>query len=158
MIKYQGQQRERDQLGRFLPGNKASLLHGIYARRLPIKIRREGAKVYLGIVADLGGEDNLTEAQRVLSEKAAGLYQITRAIEEYLLKYGIVKKQRMNPALDVYAKMVSALRRTLRDLGIDKKQSKEFDLATYVKDTYGDKKKAADGAEQAQGSRSQLKQ
>lgn len=134
-------ERQRDERGRFLPGNKIALTHGAYARRLPLRIRREGAKVYQGIVADLGGDGNLTTAQVVLIEKSVGLYQITRALEEWLVKEGVVKKQRLNPALAVYASFVNSLRLNLNALGIDRRRSEELLTPLEIANEY-DRKKA----------------
>lgn len=125
---------QRDEKGRFLPGNKSALTHGAYARRLPLKIRREGAKIYQGIVADLGGAGQITTAQHVLIEKSVGLYQITRTLEEYLVKWGIMKKQRLNPALAVYGSMVNSLRLNLSALGIDRRGQERIKTVAQIVD------------------------
>ena len=118
--------KDRDEKGRFLPGNKARETHGLYSRRLSLRIRREGDRLRQGLIMDLGpNEEDLTTAQKAIIEKSCGLYQISRAIEDWIGKEGIIRKNKLNPVLTVYISHVNSLRLCLRELGITSRASEK---------------------------------
>lgn len=88
-------------------------------RRLSLAIRRAGDNLRLGLILDLGPkEEDLTAAQKALIEKICGLYQITRALEDWIGKEGIIRRNQLNPVLAVYVSHINSLRLCLRELGI----------------------------------------
>jgi len=124
--------------GRFLPGNTAAKRTGAYSKRLPVKVKRQVECVRAGLVEDLAGrEEDLTTAQRVLIDKAAGLLGVTATIEMYVRRHGVFKGKRLDPVLGShYIAYVNALRLVLRELGITRKQSERiltpFELADLI--------------------------
>ena len=95
-------------------------------RRLSLAIRRAGDNLRLGLILDLGPkEEDLTAAQKALIEKICGLYQITRALEDWIGKEGIIRRNRLNPVLAVYVSHINSLRLCLRELGIKRPVGQE---------------------------------
>jgi len=107
-----------------------------------------------GLVRDIAGtEDRLTEQQRILIDRIITRLSICRLIEVYIEKYGLFRKDKLKkykvlelePALGQnYLSFSNSIDRTLRDLGIDKKESDEaLDIKEYVEKTYGKKEKGS---------------
>jgi len=116
-----GRRADRDQQGRFLPGNTVRKTHGAYSRQLTLRIRRAGDRFRCGLIADLGPEEVLTAAQLVLIEKSVGLYGITLMLERWIGREGVINKTKLNPVLTTYISHVNSLRLCLRELGIERR-------------------------------------
>ncbi len=83
-------------------------------------IAKEFHAVQDALVADRGGVDNCTAAERILIERAAALTLICRAIEAWAFKVGVLNDAGTlsPPLLKGYTSHASALQRTLATLGI----------------------------------------
>jgi len=119
-----------------------------------------------GLIKDLGPtEDNLTTAQIVLIDRVVTKLGVIRCIEEYIRENTVMNGARLSPSLrESYLAYNNSIRLDLAALGINKKQTRAFDLKTYVRETYGVKeaeagsKEGAGGPERPQEGRSQRKQ
>jgi hypothetical protein len=113
---------ERDEKGRFAPGNQAGKTHGSYAGRMSLAIRRSSSLARLALIMDLGPmEGDLSTAQIILVDKAVNLLQITQAVEGWIRLNGVMKKNRLQPVLENYIAFVNSLRLCLRELGVSKR-------------------------------------
>lgn len=118
----------RDKKGRFKPGHPGT--HGAYKKRLPARLRREAAAYRLELVKDLGGEENISTAKLLLIDKAMNLWQVTRAIEDFINIQGAFKGKKLEPVLaENYVTYCNALRLCLREIGLNPSRPQDKQLA-----------------------------
>lgn len=109
----------RDKNGRFKPGHPST--HKAYSKRLPLALKREAATYRLEIIKDLGGIEHLSIAKLLLIEKAMNLYQVTRAIEDFVNANGAFKGKKLEPVLaESYVTYCNSLRLCLREIGFER--------------------------------------
>lgn len=127
--------KERDEKGRFLPGNTASLRFGFYSKRQGLlsrkikpAIRQAVTKAREKLIEDLGGEANLTAARAILLEKTINLYQLTLLIEQLIKQSGSVIGVKSNKALEFYLTLCREIRANLKELGFDRVEAIEKPL------------------------------
>jgi hypothetical protein len=91
------------------------------------------------IESDLGGSDHLSTAQRVLIQRCAVMAAI---IEDQEARFARGEPIDIGP----YTTLVNSLRRVLADLGLERRsRDVTMDLATYVRERYGQPDDVIDG-------------
>jgi hypothetical protein len=128
------------------------ILHGAYSLKVTSELvkgqARRRLRKYLTetratLAADLGGEERLTGAQRVLLDRTIGKLAVIRLLETYLSEFGVFDKGALRPALDKYLSFGRELRADLALLGIERREAEEaFDLGRYVAEKYPEPGKA----------------
>jgi hypothetical protein len=124
--------------GRFLPGNQAALKHGLRSEGgglLPLKARRYVEAMNAQLIADLGGEERLTAARRILVDKTVALVQVTLAIEAFIRDAGAFSGRKLQHVLsDDYPRYVNLIRQNLVALGLSKQAlDPDGDVLGYIK-------------------------
>jgi hypothetical protein len=113
---------ERDEKGRFTPGNQARRTHALYSSRMSLAIRKGSSLARAALVQDIGPREcDLSAAQVILIDKAINLLAVTNSVEAWIRINGAMKKNRLQPVLENYIAFVNSLRLILRELGISKR-------------------------------------
>ena len=87
-------------------------------------LKRYLVEVREGLVADLGGEERMTTAQKVLVNSAISKVGILRLFEEHLREHGLMKNGELDAVLTkAYCVFDNSLRLSLAALGIQKRPS-----------------------------------
>jgi hypothetical protein len=109
-------------------------LRGVNLRRIDgrsqvgVMLRR----VRLDLLDHLGGEENATAPERILCDEVAKLRVITSAIGAWLLEQdSLVRDGELIPAVEAHARMVNALAKTLKQLGM-RRAAREVDVAEQL--------------------------
>lgn len=92
------------------------------------------------LVADLGGEDDLTAAKRALIDAAARTWLYVSCIDAFLLEQRCLVNRRRRCLLPVVRErqqLVDSLARVLGQLGLERRTRKIPDLQEYVRERYG---------------------
>jgi hypothetical protein len=76
--------------------------------------------------SDLGGRDNISEAERVLIRRAAMLALQTEMMEKHFASNG---GEATPQQIETYQRVVNTLRRTLEALGLERRQKDVSDIA-----------------------------
>ena len=90
-----------------------------------------------GLIKDLGGrEQNLTQAQLILIDRAIAKLGIIRCVEEYCKETGIFQDGKLAHVLrDNYLAYTNSLRLDLQTLGVEGKKTEEIiDLGKYIEE------------------------
>ncbi len=133
-------------------------------RREHPRVRQYLEDVRAGLVRDVaGGEDRLTEQQRVMIDRIISRLAICRLIEIHVSKNGAFMKYKGKPVSELvpalgqsYLAYVNSIDRALVALGLDKKKADEvLDLGRYIEQRDAEKPPAKDkgGAEIGQPER-----
>ncbi len=136
-----------------LPRGRQRLIHGGYSfltsGRLPehrVHVRRYLTNCRRGLIADHGGEENLSTAQALLIDRVISKVGCLRCIEEYIRENSVMVGQELAPSLKAsYLAFNNSVRLDLLALGIEKKAGKqktklEEIIAEYASGKRGGKK------------------
>jgi hypothetical protein len=111
---------------------------------MAIDKRTKGAQELLDwraqLYADLGGEAEVTAAQRALIESAARTLLFIGTVDAWLLEQPTLVNRRNRavwPALRERQQLVDSLTRILGVLGLERRAKKVPDLETYLRHRYG---------------------
>jgi hypothetical protein len=108
---------------------------------------RELARWIADVVADLGGEEALSAAQKTIIERAAIKRLLVNGIEAYLAEQlekrgvGALINKRDRHAYRIvrdYAQLAESLARDLERLGLEKRKPPPEDLTAYLEREYGE--------------------
>jgi hypothetical protein len=163
MSKNESKSRRRKRLGRppksgaYSPICRAEFLEEYPEIRAYIQAARDG------LIADQlekhGGkaEDDLTAGQRIMIDRQVSKLTISRQIESYIRRNGILRRDRLQtakvleaePILVFWLNLQNSLDRGLATLGLEPVRKTEDDLSlqAYVTATYGPASQAGQGAE-----------
>jgi hypothetical protein len=107
--------------------------------------RSAGARELFGwrseLVADLGGEAELSAAKRTLVDAAARTWLYVGCVDAYLLEQRSLVNLRRRSLLPVVRErqaLVDSLARILGQLGLERQARKVPDLSAYLRDRYKD--------------------
>jgi ribosomal protein L40E len=126
---------------KWLPGNQGARTHGVYARQQPPDLQLSADELEAGIVADLGGLDELSTVERSYVRKLRDLH-----ITISLLANDLARNSLLTPGgrvRDVYGAFLGGLAmfdRYAQRVGM-KRRAKRVTLDDYLDD------RAAEGAE-----------
>jgi len=123
------------------------MVHGGYSfltsGRLPehrVHIRRYLTNCREGLIADHGGEENLSTGQALLIDRVISKLGCIRCIEEHIRENSVMVGQELAPSLKAsYLAFNNSLRLDLLALGLDKKLEDISSLEKYVEEKYGKK-------------------
>jgi len=126
------------------------LIHGGYSflttGRLPehrVHIRRYLTNCREGLIADHGGESNLSTSQALLIDRVISKLGCIRCIEEHIRENSVMVGQELAPSLkSSYLAFNNSVRLDLLALGLEKKLEDVTSLDKYVKEKYGKKEGA----------------
>jgi len=125
------------------PGFKHGLQLLIHKKRVPPELkplRKFLMERQAYIMRDLGGEDQLSEVQKSLIEKAMYLETVTGAAFQYFVSHLAERKEKLWEVpgmVSVYRSMANAinqLRLIYQALGLEKKVARVIDLQDYIKE------------------------
>jgi len=134
--------KNKDKKGRFLPGNRAALKHGLYARKVFLPGKRKLDKYLAEVERELHEAVSDTSPQkRLLISQAVRAEGIQRILEVYFKKAGLLDpgkfrrgKLDAQPVLREYYSAMTQQRQALQALGLDKKEAEDtLDPYTYLK-------------------------
>ncbi|SRR5712692_2038337 len=114
---------DRDDSGRFLPGNTAAVKHGVYAQHpAPAAIRQSSNELVEGIVSDLGGLDNLTAIQRGYIELLRDTNICRQLLVGHLIERGLfTPRHRVRSAYSKLLETIDRWDRLAMRLGTDRR-------------------------------------
>lgn len=93
-----------------------------------------------GVIADLGGEAELTTTKRTLIDAAARTWLYIACVDAFLLEQRSLVNLRRRSLLPVVRErghLVDSLARLLGQLGLERRAQKVPDLSTYLSTHYG---------------------
>lgn len=102
---------------------------------------REIARWISDVVADLGGEDQVSTARRTIIERAAIKRLLIAGVEAYLAEMGpkaLINRRNRHVYRIVtdYAKLTESLGKDLERIGLEKRKAPAQDLTAYIEERY----------------------
>ena len=123
---------------RFGAGNTARLMHGLRSKR-PVEARLGPDQLaafteeHKQLLADLGGDDQVSVTKRGLARRHSELSVIADTILTNLLQQGVLStKGRQRAALTAYLNVVDRLNKLAAQLGLERRQKPVDDLQDYI--------------------------
>lgn len=131
-----------------LPHGRQRTVHGGYSfltsGRLPehrVYLRRYLTNCREGLIADHGGESNLSTAQALLIDRVISKLGCIRCVEEHIRENSVMVGEELAPSLKAsYLAFNNSVRLDLMALGIGKKLENITSLDEYVEGKYGKSK------------------
>jgi hypothetical protein len=125
-----------DTCGAIQAGNTLAVKSGVFSRVAPAHLRQSADEMLAGLIADLGGEENLTTLQRGYCHKLRDLEIIARGLASDLANRGLVTAGgKSRSSLDRYLAVLRCwdglaqrlgLERRARDVGLTLDAYKAF--------------------------------
>jgi hypothetical protein len=110
--------------GRFVPGNSAAVKHGVYAtqREVSADARQSIHDFAAGVIADLGGDLELSAIERGMVENLRDLELVKRMFVSHLATKGLfTPKGNTRRCFEHYLMTLSAWHRTATTLGLKRR-------------------------------------
>lgn len=121
-----GPQDGRDHAGRFVPGNRAAVRHGFYStaakRDAPVEVRQNSDELTAGVIADLGGPEELTALQRGYVECLRDVNICRQLLVAHLIEHSLLTpKGRVRAAYRVLLETLDRWDRYAQRLGVERR-------------------------------------
>ncbi len=107
------------------------------------------------LLADLGGEPQLSASQKALVELAARTRLYIDHVDAHLMEMSslVTRRGRLKPLVEQRQRLVDSLARVLGQLGLERRAKPVTDLQTYISQKYAkDKAEPEHGGQDAQAS------
>jgi hypothetical protein len=129
---------ERGPDGRFLTGNQVARRVGLYARQQPEGLREDVERLTAGIVADLGGEGELSTLERAYVNKIGDVEITLRLLAHDIARRGLLTPSGgVRHVFDSLLAGIDRVDRLAQRLGM-RRRSKHVDLARTLSGQEGD--------------------
>lgn len=156
------ERKRKAKIGRPMKHGGYSLVHKDELIKENPRLRQYLEACREGFIEDLGGEENLSEMQRVMIDRIISRLAICRLIEIYVEKYGAFRRDRLKrdkvlelePALgNNYLAFSNSIDRALIALGLERRagDSETVDLGKYIQGGAESGKAERSGPEEGQG-------
>ena len=130
-----------------LPHGRQRTVHGGYSfltsGRLPehrVYLRRYLTNCREGLIADHGGESNLSTAQALLIDRVISKLGCIRCVEEHIRENSVMVGQELAPSLKAsYLAFNNSVRLDLLALGIEKKPGERLSSLEEIEAEYAEK-------------------
>ena len=117
----------------FLPANQAARKSGVHARVSP-EMRQRAEALRAGIVADLGGETELSTLERSYVHKLGDLEILCRLLADDLVRHGLMTPSgaSVRSAFDAYNTALATYDRYAQRLGMKRRGRRVANVADYI--------------------------
>lgn len=127
-----------DACGAVQQGNQLARQDGAFARVHPAEVRQSAEEVLTGVLADMGGIEEVSTLERAGAVKIRDLEILLSVLMSDMARHGVLTPAGgTRKTLDRYLGVLDRWVRVVAVLGIKRRPKSVTDLATYLDSRYG---------------------